>query len=259
MKRMMLSLTPRLGVSIMSARARSHEHKVIASWGCLSVNQKLVERFGSKVLDGPFAGLQLPQETLREQFGPYLFGVYECELDSVWQHLFQKEFVQIVDIGAKFGYYAVGLARRFPKAEVIAFDTDWWARRATMATARLNGVRNVAIKRFCSPAWMTRNLRAPALIVSDCEGYEGILFAPQVCDCYRQVTLVVETHDCLSPGVCQKVRAAFEKTHVVQEISSNSDRRIPPSNLEFLNERERNLATQEVRPRQLWLVCQPRL
>lgn len=258
MKRMMLSLTPRLGISIMSARARSHSHRVLKGWDCPRVNQKLIEQFGSKVLEGPFAGLQLPPESMREQLGPYLFGIFECELESVWNLVFQEEFVQIVDIGAQIGYYAVGLARRFPNAEVIAFDTDWWARRATKAAARLNRVPNVTVKCFCSPAWMARNLRSPALIVSDCEGYERILFAPRVCDCYRHTTLIIETHDCFVPGVCQDVRRALETTHFVQEISSNPKRRIPTANLDFLNERERNLATQEARPSQQWLVCRPR-
>ncbi len=91
------------------------------------VVQKLIERFGSRVQEGPFAGMILTNITHAEQFGPYLLGVYESELDDAWQTVFRGSYVQIVDIGSKFGYYAVGLAKKYPDASVIAFDTDWWA------------------------------------------------------------------------------------------------------------------------------------
>ena len=54
-----------------------------------------------------------------------------------------RPFPQIVDVGAKFGYYAVGLARRYPAAAVVAYDVDWWARRACRRMAAANGVGNV--------------------------------------------------------------------------------------------------------------------
>ncbi len=73
---------PRWTTSLLSARARAHSHRVIASWGCGSLTRKLVERFGSDVQEGPFVGLTLTPMTYAEQLGPYLLGVYESELSG---------------------------------------------------------------------------------------------------------------------------------------------------------------------------------
>ncbi|HIE92078.1 MAG TPA: hypothetical protein EYQ83_04125 [Acidobacteria bacterium] len=119
-----LHAVARWTVALMSARARAHSHGVIAQWGCGPLTRTLVERFGSVVQEGPFAGVALTPMTHAEQIGPFLLGAYESELDGAWDTVFRGTYSQIIDIGAKFGYYAVGLARKFPDAAIVAFDTD---------------------------------------------------------------------------------------------------------------------------------------
>jgi precorrin-6B methylase 2 len=257
-KKLLYGIAPRWTTAAMSARARAHSHKVIASWGCGPLNRRLIERFGSQVLEGPFAGLTLSPMTHAEQIGPYLLGVYESELDTAWEFVFRKTYTQIIDIGAKFGYYAVGLAKRYPDASVIAFDTDWWARKALQEMADANEVRNVEVLGFCSPEWLSRNLQESSLVICDCEGYEAVLFGSGVTQKLQSATLIIETHDCFVPAVSAQLRAAFEKTHVVQVLGDTNHRRSTSHALDFLDEPERRLAVQEVRPPQLWLLCLPK-
>jgi hypothetical protein len=257
-KSLLYALAPQWTTALMSARARAHSHRVIASWGCGPLNRKLVERFGSRVLEGPFAGLVLTPMTHAEQIGPYLLGVYESELDEAWDTVLRGTHTQIIDVGAKFGYYAVGLARRYPGASVVAFDTDWWARKAVREMAVANGADNVTVEGFCSPDWVALNVQEGAFIISDCEGYEGVLFGPSTIPRLRSATLIIETHDWFVPGVSDKLRAAFTETHSVRVLGDHGGRRVTARPLDFLSEREQQLAVQEVRPPQTWLLCLPK-
>jgi hypothetical protein len=258
-KRVLGAVAPRWSAALMSARARAHSHRVVESWGCGPLTRKLVERFGSHVQEGPFAGLTLTAMTHAEQIGPCLLGVYESELDEAWETVFLGTYTQIIDVGAKFGYYAVGLAKRYPGASVVAFDTDWWARKAVREMLDANGTRNVDVRGFCSPDWLARNAHAAALIISDCEGYEAVLFESSTIRDLRSATLLIETHDCFVPGVSDTLRAAFGETHAVRVYGHGGSRRSTTRPLDFLTEREQELAVQEVRSSQLWLLCLPRI
>ncbi len=100
-KGFLYAIAPRWTIAFMSARARAHSHRVVASWGCAALTRKLVERFGNCVQEGPFAGLTLTPMTHAEQIGPYLLGVYESELDEAWKTIYRRPFTQIIDIGAR--------------------------------------------------------------------------------------------------------------------------------------------------------------
>ncbi len=258
-KGLLNTIAPRWTTAIVSARGRAYSQQLLARWGCGPVNQKLVAHFGLQVQAGPFAGLQLTEMTQAEQLGPYLLGVYESELDGAWEILRQGTYPQILDIGAKFGYYAVGLARHYPAATVVAFDTDWWARQALRQMAAANGTSNVVVQGFCSAAWLVRHTQAGALIVSDCEGYEGTLFTPTTLRYLQTATLLIETHDCFQPGIQQQLREVLEPSHVLRSYYSAIHRRPPLHPLDFLTATERPLAVQEARPpEQCWLLCLPK-
>jgi hypothetical protein len=258
LKRLLYAVAPQSAAALMSARSRAHSHRVVARWGCGPVTRKMLERFGNRVQEGPFAGLSLTAMTHAEQIGPYLLGVYESELDEAWDTVLRGTYTQIIDIGAKFGYYAVGLAKKYPEASVMAFDTDWWARKAVRDMAAANGTGNVDVKDFCSPGWLARNIKDAAFIISDCEGYEAVLFAPAVVSRLRSATVVIETHDHAVPGVSETLRSAFGETHVVRLYGHEAARRSTSLPLDFLTEPERRLAVQEIRSPQIWLLCLPR-
>jgi len=254
----MRSLTPRLAVSIESARSRAHSHRAIASWGTADINRMLVDRFGLIVQEGPFQGMKLVPIVMKEQIGPFLLGVYESELDGAWERVFTRSYSKIIDIGSKFGYYAVGLARKYPEVPVLAFDTDWWARKATRRMVEANGVGNVSVRSFCDTGALAAELLDDAFIISDCEGYEDRLFTPELAPSLRRTTLLIEIHECFAPGVSDRIRRTFAASHDLAEWSNDSPRRRTTQSLDFLNERERHLAEYEVRDRQVWYLLTPK-
>lgn len=258
MKWLLFRIAPRWTTALLSARARSRSHKLLASWGCGRVNKKLIERFGCHVQEGPFKGLLLTTSTHAEQIGPYLLGLYESELDEAWDTVLRGTYSQIIDIGAKFGYYAVALAKRYPSARVVAFDTDGWARGAVREMAAANGTNNIEVEGFCDPGWVARNAQEAALVISDCEGFEAVIFGPETIPRLRSATLIIETHDCFVSGVSENLRVAFGETHLVREYGRVGNRRGTGLSLDFLSEPERRLATQEIRSSQIWLLCLPR-
>ena len=258
LKSILYSICPKWTTAIMSARARAHSHRVVKEWGCWELNQKLVARFGPTVQEGPFQGTVLGPMSHLEHLGPYLLGVYESELDPAWDVILAHTYTQIIDVGAKFGYYAVGLARRFPEAEVVAFDTDRWARQATREMADLNGAHHVRVEGYCDPAWLAAHLRPGALIISDCEGYEGELLASRTISNLPTATLVVEVHEELSPGVSARLREALKPTHDIKELASGAKRRQSTLELTTFSDQERSMANNEIRPPQNWYLCCPR-
>ena len=118
---------------IVAIRERRLSHRLNAEWQVTPLSAKLFERFGTRVLSGPFAGLVLPRDVAGEHVGPYLFGIYEHELHDTLNGLKGQRFSRVVNIGAKFGYYAAGLAKLL-NTPVTAFDIDPWARRMTRVT-----------------------------------------------------------------------------------------------------------------------------
>jgi Methyltransferase small domain len=255
-KRWLYAVAPDWTTAYNSARDRDQHHRAIKNWGLDTLNAKLLDQFGSTVLEGPFAGLILTPMTCAEQLGPYLLGVYESELDEAWQTVMAGRYAQIVDVGCKFGYYAVGLAKRYPQAAVVAFDSDWWARKAIAEMAAANAALNVNVKRFCDATWLTRNLVEGAFIISDCEGFEAKLFADPAL--VQSAVLLIETHDCFVPGTTAALQGAFAATHAVYAVEVATERRESTRNLEFLTPTERDFANREIRGPQTWLLCLPK-
>ena len=226
-------------------------------WGLFDLNQRLIREAGDRVIDGPFKGLRLPLASHREHVGPYLLGTYEAELFPWWERLLRQTFAQVIDVGSNFGFYAVALARHFPSVPVVAFDTDWWARRTTRETAKANAARNVTVRGFCSPAWLAAHLESNALIVSDCEGAEGQLFCSRWVPRFASATFVIELHDSFVPGVGEAIFNRFRATHSIDEVAA-TEARGPSSPRWSLTGEEIRRVAQEARGAQKWLLLTPR-
>jgi hypothetical protein len=257
LRKTLYSVAPETTTALLSARSRAHSHRLVQEWGLGKLTHKLIERFGPTVQSGPFRGLTLTPMTLAEHLGPFLLGTYEAELHPWLEEVGRGSYSQLLDVGAKFGYYAVGLARYHPGSRVVAFDTDWWARKATREMAVANRTPNVETVGFCSPAWLEKYLEPNSFILSDCEGYEATLFG----DCHARAldsaTLLVEIHDNLLAGVGARVRQRFAHSHDMRTVA-NTGERLSPVNLEFITLEERRSALHEVRGPQEWLFLTPK-
>ncbi len=256
LKNLISAVAPDTFIAIQSIRSRRLCHRLFRDWGVHELNRRLREHLGSAVVEGPFSGIKLTDDVFLEQAGPYLLGTYEQELHPWIVELLKGSYSEVWDVGAKFGYYAVGFARRMPDTKVLAFDTDWWARRATQRMALCNGLNNVELHRACKPETIAKKLPENALIISDCEGYERQLFADATSAALNSATLLVETHDLFVPGVTAFLRERFRDTHQIEQITNGE--RVTSVDLHFVEKAQHSLATTEVREQQLWLLLTPK-
>jgi SAM-dependent methyltransferase len=214
------------------------------------------------VADGPFRGLRYPAaKSFCSALLPKLLGSYESELQPAVERMLKTGYSAIVDIGCAEGYYAIGLARILPHVEVFAFDTDREARQVCLEMAKLNDVADrVHIGDLCDEAILkSLPLGDHALILSDCEGYEGTLFSTQVAEFLLRHDVIIETHDFIDIDLSIKMRHAFAATHHIESIKSLDDIERAHSNhypkLQSYTTRDKYLILRELRPTIMeWLI-----
>lgn len=191
------------------------------------VDARALELFPDlSVANGFFRTLRYPSaQSVDSTLSPKLLGSYESELHPVFEDILKNDYTSIVDIGCAEGYYAVGLALRFPHAEVYAFDIDPMAKRLCAGMAKVNGVSDrVHVADFCNEqALRSIPLGDRALIISDCEGFETALFTQQVAEFMRKHDVIIETHDFIDIECTAKMRLAFSQTHNIRSIKSIDD------------------------------------
>lgn len=213
------------------------------------------------VKNGPFEGLRYPKQVAYSSaFLPKLIGSYEQELHDILRGL-SRDYTAVVDIGCAEGYYAVGLARMMPRAHVYAFDINDNATRNCREMAALNGVgARVHTAGLCTGQILrSLDLGDRALIVSDCEGDERILFDGAMAGHLRGHDLIVETHDFNDIEISGRIKSAFAETHDIVSIFSTDDIRKAMTydypQIKDLGLAQRHHVLQERRPSIMeWLV-----
>ncbi|PYV69631.1 MAG: hypothetical protein DMG97_21370 [Acidobacteria bacterium] len=178
------------------------------------------------VANGPFKGMRYAAaQSVGSALLPKLLGSYESELHGTLEEMFVRKYTTVVDIGCAEGYYAVGLALNHPQAEVYAFDTDPNARQACSEMASLNGVASrVHIGGFCDEKVLSSiPLGNRAMIIADCEGYEGALFTEELVGRLGMHDLIIETHDFLDIEISTRLRSSFAGSHIVESVKTVDD------------------------------------
>ncbi len=177
---------------------------------------------GIRIASGPFKGLVYLDEPVVGPITPKWLGSYEHELAAIVEKIIATDYATIIDAGCAEGYYAVGLARRMPRASVMAYDIDYGSRRQTRRLARLNGVGGqVRVRSRCSHAGIARRAAGRALVICDIEGCERALLDPVACDALRRADILVEAHEGIwLPPTSDLLKSRFNGTHCIEEITS---------------------------------------
>ena len=72
-----------------------------------------------KIISGIFTGMDFNLPNFNTAM---LIGTWELELKELFIKIFKKQYDDIICIGAAEGYYAVGFARKYPSANIHAFE-----------------------------------------------------------------------------------------------------------------------------------------
>lgn len=171
-----------------------------------------------RVLSGPFAGMQLRGHPAP----PELLGTYEHELFDLVRELSARPFHTIVNVGARYGYYAIGFARLMPDVRVLAFEGEAEAYGMLSDAVRANGVGDRVIAGgFADRPVFSAALGAGSgvLLVCDIDGGEVELLEPQEVPALARTTILVECHGPAETPTEPVMVFRFLPTHVLRRLA----------------------------------------
>lgn len=180
-------------------------------------------RKAGRVLGGPFKGMAYVSSSVGSQYWPKVFGTYETELHGVIHELDKQGFAKVIDVGAAEGYYAVGLATRWPSASVSAFESEAEGREFIGQMARSNNVQDrIQILGHATPRALRKELQQAdegrVFCVMDVEGAERDLCDLQNVPELARSHVLVETHDFAVPGIHELLLGRLAKSHRIRSI-----------------------------------------
>lgn len=220
------------GRAFFARRTRERAESLLEQRGLREPAARVAAPLADLVQRGPFEGMRYPRRRGDIVHLAKLLGAYECELHPAIDLLASRAPALVVNVGSGDGYYAVGIARLLPEADVLAVDPDPLAHRACAETAELNDVASRI--RFASrldaaalqvaltdaaPAGKGAQAPRRALCVVDCEGYEDELLDPALAPALAHADILVETHDFARAGVNARLTARFAATHRAERIA----------------------------------------
>lgn len=228
----------------------------------------LKKRTNRIVQAGPFQGMRLtPQAedySLRKEFqygwdAHQILGCLEEELHPAIEYAIQRAPELVVNIGCAEGYYAVGLARRLPHAEIYAFDFSARAQELCTLAAKENQVADrVHIKGACDEKKLLQlaNSGKKLFLFIDCEGDELKLLTPRCVEALRHADVIVECHDFKNPLITRTLLELFTKNHRVDFIQEGARNPSAMPLLKDFSSFDRWLCVCEFRPKLMWwLAC----
>lgn len=205
--------------------------RLAAKWRAEMLRVPALRATGGIVASGPFAGMKFERGAAEGCFIPKLLGCYESELHPYWEGLRrQRSYRTIVDIGAAEGYYAVGLARYFPEALVVARDTNAGSHAMVRDIAQSNGVADrVVTGGHFAPADFNDYADQRTLVLCDIEGAEQQLLDPAIAPALRRFDIVVETHDGEAATILDLLVQRFRDSHDIAIVRERMrDIEFPP-------------------------------
>jgi len=231
-------------------------HKLTEQVARLRVRElttEIARSTGLLVQSGPFRGMILPARAswVDGDLTPKMLGCYEAELHAAVERAIARQPAVVVNVGCAEGFYAVGLARRLPHAQVWAFDTHDHARSVCAAAAAANGVGDrVGVGAACTPERLIELVpeRGRALAILDCEGYEVDLITSAVARRIATCDLLIEAHDFIVAGATETLAQRLAATHAVERIVEQARDPNAFAALRDLSDVDRALAVCEFRP-----------
>jgi hypothetical protein len=234
--------------------------RLLSKWRSVLIQNTLVGQENTQIHRGPFKGMEFLAESSEGCHVAKLLGTYEQPLHPHINSITAKPYKRVINVGCAEGYYAIGLALLMNNTEILAYDTNHKAQEACQMLAKKNSVTDrVSTFGELNPADLTTTLLEGSIILCDIEGAEAGLLNPEISPALKDVDLIVESHECLVPGITKILRDRFEETHDIEEISDDGMREIenPPQWFNELSHLDQLLATWEWRAGPTpWLVMQ---
>ena len=250
-------------VGQLQAAAASHTQlnnalRLLSKWRSVLIQNTLLKNQGTVVMQGPLAGMDFLSQSAEGCHIAKLLGCYEQPLQPFIEQAVETAYPTILNIGCAEGYYAVGMARRMPSTQVLAFDTNSNAQEVCTALAQKNGVsERVKVGALFKPEDFVHYVNQKVLVLCDIEGAERELLDPAIAPALAGMDLIIESHECLLPGITQLLIDRFKNSHQITLVQDDGQRQLvnPPSWFIGMAHLDQLLATWEWRSGATpWLV-----
>jgi hypothetical protein len=232
---------------------------LLGRWRSHMLASTYLAREGAKILQGPFAGMAYVDKAVEGALMPRLLGTYESELHPHFAAICPQVDC-VIDVGCAEGYYAVGLARRWPALTVHAYDILESAQTACRELAARNAVGDrVVVGGEFRPEDFQAFAGRRVLVLVDAEGAEVDILQPERGPALAGMHIIVETHDGLREGALETLRSRFVATHDIVKVEQQPKAFAMPWWLRDLAQIDQLLAVWEWRYTPTpWLVMRPR-
>ena len=236
--------------------------RLLSKWRSVLIQNTLLKQQGMVVMQGPLAGMDFLPQSAEGCHIAKLLGCYEQPLQPFIEEAIANAYPTILNIGCAEGYYAVGMARRMPNTQVLAFDLNPKAQEVCTTLAQKNSVSDrIKVGALFKPEDFESYAKQKVLVLCDIEGAEKELLNPELAPALKGMDLIVESHECLISGMTQTLINRFNDTHKITLIQYNGQRQLKDSPQWFNNmtHLDQLLATWEWRSGATpWLVMKAR-
>lgn len=236
--------------------------RLLSKWRSVLIQNTLLQHQGTVVMEGPLKGLNFLPQSAEGCHIAKLLGCYEQPLLPFIEEAIQADYPTILNIGCAEGYYAVGMALRMPNTKVLAFDLNPKAQETCIALATKNSVADrVSVGALFKPEDFANYVNQKVLVLCDIEGAERELLNPDIAPALRGMDIIMESHECLIPGITQEIINRFKDTHAISLVEDNGQRQLQnaPKWFNNLAHLDQLLATWEWRSGPTpWLVMKAR-
>jgi hypothetical protein len=236
--------------------------RLLSKWRSVLIQNTLLQQQGTLVMQGPLTGLDFLRESAEGCHIAKLLGCYEQPLQPFIEQAIAKAYPTILNIGCAEGYYAVGMARRMPTTRVLAHDLNPKAQQVCAELASKNSVSDrVSVGSLFTPADFAAYAGQDVLLMCDIEGAERELLDPVLSPALKGMDIIVESHECLIPGITQLLIDRFNDSQQITLVQDDGQRQLvkPPQWFLNLAHLDQLLATWEWRSGPTpWLVMKPK-
>ena len=229
----------------------------------------VMKRTGGKVQRGPFKGMIILPEFVwgDGDAAGKLLGLYENELHVALEDVIAWNPDNIVNVGCAEGFYGIGLALRCKPQWVTFIDVDKRALDIAKRNFDINGGKPKGTIDVGFGTWKVFWGDVPGLlgksdqrpfVFMDCEGAEEDLLdlvkAPEL----AKARIIVESHDCIRPGLMVRLIERFRGTHDIEVIGQGTKNPYLDI-IADLDDVKKMLITCEFRPSTMyWLYLVPK-
>jgi len=234
--RIKTQLAATLGNGLPESDQLNNALRLLSKWRSVLIQNTLLEQQGTVVMQGPLAGLDFLRESAEGCHIAKLLGCYEQPLQPFIEQAVAQNYPTILNIGCAEGYYAVGMARRMPSTRVLAYDLNPKAQQVCAELAAKNSVSDrLSMGGLFNPSDFAAFAGQPVLLMCDIEGAERELLDPFTAPALKAMDIIVESHECLIPGITQLLIERFKGSHQIILVQDDGQRRLDKAPQWFVN------------------------